>query len=86
MKNYQQFQFNGQKVLHKGITKNTEDLQILHEAASKPPHRKPFVDSTHNFKVGAMIQFGVPPSYGVIKWIGSLRNYACLMAGVKWYV
>ena len=48
-----------------------------------PPDRKPVASNPHNLQVGAMIQFGNPPCYGIIKWIGSLPSYGCLMAGVE---
>ena len=50
---------------------------------SVPPDRKPVANNPHNLQVGAMIQFGNPPCYGIIKWIGSLSSYGCLMAGVE---
>ena len=52
-------------------------------ASCKPASKEPISDNPHNFKVGAKIQFGNPPCYGVIKWIGSLPGYGCLMAGVE---
>ena len=30
-----------------------------------------------------MVQFGTPPCYGVIQWIGYLPTNYCVMAGVK---
>ena len=48
-----------------------------------PPDKKPVGSNPHNLQVGAMIQFGNPPCYGIIKWIGSLPCYGCLMAGVE---
>ena len=39
--------------------------------------------SPHNLTVGSLIQFGNPPCYGVIKWIGSLPKASCVMAGVE---
>ena len=52
-------------------------------AFCKPASKEPISDNPHNFKVGAKINFGNPPCYGVIKWIGSLPGYGCLMAGVE---
>lgn len=40
-------------------------------------------DNPHNLKVGTMIQYGNPPCYGVIKWMGSLLDTECIMAGVE---
>ena len=47
------------------------------------PDPQPSNDNPHNLEVGAMIQFGNPPCYGVIKWIGSLPDTNCVMAGVE---
>jgi len=52
-------------------------------SASKSSSRKLFADNPHNLDVGNMIQFGNPPCYGIIKWIGSLPNYERIMAGVE---
>ena len=41
-------------------------------------------DNPHNLEVGSMIQFGNPPCYGVIKWMGTLpETEHVLMAGVE---
>ena len=41
-------------------------------------------DNPHNLEVGSMIQFGNPPCYGVIKWMGTLPETDCvMMAGVE---
>ena len=41
-------------------------------------------DNSHNLEVGSLIQFGNPPCYGVIKWMGILpETEHVLMAGVE---
>ena len=47
------------------------------------PDLQPSNDNPHNLEVGTMIQFGNPPCYGVIKWIGSLPDTNFVMAGVE---
>ena len=47
------------------------------------PDLQPSNDNPHNLKLGTMVQFGNPPCYGVIKWIGSLPDTNCVMAGVE---
>lgn len=37
----------------------------------------------YNLEKGSLIQFGTPPCYGVIKWIGPLPEIDQLMAGVE---
>ena len=37
----------------------------------------------NNFEVGSMIQYGNPPRYGMIKWIGHLPRAVSLVAGVE---
>ena len=47
------------------------------------PDLQPSNDNPHNLEVGALMQFGNPPCYGIIKWIGSLPDTNCVMAGVE---
>lgn len=61
---------------------NSKEWATL-STSSKPTSKEPISDNPHNFKVGAKIEFGNPPCYGVIKWTGSLPGYGCLMAGVE---
>ena len=37
----------------------------------------------YNLKVGSVIQYGNPPRYGVIKWIGHLPDEIVMYAGVE---
>ena len=39
--------------------------------------------SLYNLEVGSVIQFGEPPRYGVIKWIGNLPDQAEVSAGLE---
>ena len=53
------------------------------QQSSRPDSQSPN-DNPYNLKVGSLIQFGNPPCYGVIKWIGTLpETEHVLMAGVE---
>jgi len=47
------------------------------------PDPQPFDDNPDNLGVNDLIQFGNPPLYGVIKWIGNMPPANCMMAGVE---
>ena len=47
------------------------------------PDPQLFDDSPDNLGVNDLIQFGNPPLYGVIKWIGNIPPANCMMAGVE---
>lgn len=70
-------------------TLDSKHLSVMRSTwlASKRSSRKSFTDNLYDnpydLKVGTMIQFGVPPCYGEIKWIGTLPNFQRLMAGVE---
>jgi len=51
----------------------------------KPPTQHVAVpeDNPHNLEVGSLVQFGSPPCYGEIKWMGSLPNVDHTMGGVE---
>ena len=40
-------------------------------------------DNSDCLQVGALVQFGTPPHYGVIRWIGRLPTNYRVMAGVE---
>ena len=49
-----------------------------------PRDPQPSNDNPHKLEVGSLIQFGNPPCYGVIKWMGTLpETEHVLMAGVE---
>ena len=49
----------------------------------RSPDPQPSDDNPHNLEIGLLIQFGNPPCYGTIKWIGSIPEVNCTMAGVE---
>ena len=48
------------------------------QQAGMPQDKNPY-----NLEKGSLVQFGNPPCYGVIKWIGSLPEIDGIMAGVE---
>jgi len=62
--------------------------QLINESHNKPQlmptqHVTVPKDNPHNLEVGSLVQFGSPPCYGVIKWIGSLPEVDHTMGGVE---
>lgn len=53
------------------------------QSIQKSPNPQPSNDNPYNLEKGSMIQFGNPPCYGVIKWIGDVPETNCTMAGVE---
>ena len=49
----------------------------------RSPDPQPSNENPHNLEIGSLIQFGNPPCYGVIKWIGLIPEANCTMAGVE---
>ena len=49
----------------------------------RSPDPQPSNENPHNLEIGSLIQFGNPPCYGVIKWIGPIPEANCKMAGVE---
>ena len=65
----------------KAVTVQPHSKQDNKPVRSPDPH--PSNDNPHNLELGSLIQFGNPPCYGVIKWIGSIPEANCVMAGVE---
>ena len=59
------------------LAQNSSSLQL------SSSHSIPNGDNPENLEVGNRIQFGNPPCYGTIRWIGHLPSITCTMAGVE---
>ena len=52
--------------------------RMLSQQAEMPQDKNPY-----NLEKGSLVQFGNPPCYGVIKWLGSLPEIDGMMTGVE---
>ena len=66
-----------------GLAESDHLPQIPQPTPNPPTTKGPVNDNPHNLDVGSMIQFGKPPCYGVIKWMGYLSDFNLVMAGVE---
>ena len=67
---------------HEKVIKDQTHSQKDHKPIRSPDPQPP-IENPHNLEEGSLIQFGNPPCYGVIKWIGSFPEANCTMAGVE---